>query len=374
LNTTTEKTTISHTALYAIHEQKNAKFVDFYGYKMPLCYPLGAAKEHLHTREKAGLFDVSHMGQLIIAYNEQSINELEKLIPTDLMNLPVGRQAYSVLLGEQGQILDDLIISRYQDFFYLVVNAGCKNKDINFINKNLSINNNLTILEDRSLIALQGPSTKLILAEIIPQITTMKFMDCKTISLYGKDCFIARCGYTGEDGFEISIPNEIATKVVAEIKAHNLVEWCGLAARDTLRLEAGLCLYGNDIDETTTLASSKLKWIISKNRRLNGDRPGGFNGSEIILSPDATLTRVRVGFIAEKKIPIRKGYTIIDNNNKEIGIITSGCISPCLQVPIAMGYIDICKANLGEVVYVNIRKHKIKMKICQMPFVKKQYV
>ncbi len=374
MNTIIEKTTISHTALYAIHEQENAKFVDFYGYKMPLCYPLGAVKEHLHTRAKAGLFDVSHMGQLIIPYNEQSINELEKIIPTDLINLPIGRQAYSVLLGEQGQILDDLIISRYQDFFYIVVNAGCKNKDINFINKNLSINNNLTLLEDRSLIALQGPSAKLILAEIIPQITTMKFMDCRAISLDGKDCFVARCGYTGEDGFEISIPNEIATKVVAEIANHGLVELCGLAARDTLRLEAGLCLYGNDIDETTTLASSNLKWVISKNRRLNGNRPGGFNGSEIILSPSVEPARVRVGLIAEKKIPVRQGYTIVDNNDYEIGIITSGCISPCLQVPIAMGYIDASQASLNEVIYVNVRKHKIKMKICQMPFVTKQYV
>ena len=374
MNTTIEKTNISHTALYAVHKKNNAKFVDFYNYKMPLCYPLGAVKEHLHTRAKAGLFDVSHMGQLIIACNEQSIKVLEKLIPTDLINLPIGRQAYSVLLGEQGQILDDLIISRYQDFFYIVVNAGCKNKDINFINKNLSTNNNLTLLEDRSLFALQGPSAKLILAEFIPQITTMKFMDCKAISLYGKDCFIARCGYTGEDGFEISVPNEIATKVAAEIESHSLVEWCGLAARDTLRLEAGLCLYGNDIDETTTLASSNLRWVISKNRRLNGNRPGDFNGSKIILSPDVAPTRVRVGLIAEKKIPVRQGYTIVDNNDNEIGVITSGCISPCLQVPIAMGYIDVSKASLNEVIYVNIRKHKIKMKICQMPFVKKQYI
>ena len=374
MNTTINKTIPSNTALYAVHEKNSARFIDFFGYRMPLCYSLGAIKEHLHTRTQAGLFDVSHMGQLIISCTKQSINELEKLIPTDLINLPIGRQAYSVLLGTQGQILDDLIISRYQDFFYIIVNAGCKNKDINFINNNLSASNKLSVLEDRSLIALQGPSAKLILAEVIPQITDMKFMHCKTISLHGKDCFIARCGYTGEDGFEISIPNDIANKVVAEIEKHSQVEWCGLAARDTLRLEAGLCLYGNDIDETTTLASSKLKWVISKNRRLNGDRPGGFNGANIILSTDVLTSRARVGLISDKKIPIRKGYIITDNNDNEIGIITSGCISPCLQVPIAMGYIDENYTKLNEFVYVNIRKHKIKIKICKMPFVKKQYV
>ena len=367
-------TTINNTALYAVHKKNNAKFLEFYGYNMPLSYPLGAVKEHLHTRAKAGLFDVSHMGQLIISCNKQAIKGLEKLIPTDLLNLPVGRQAYSVLLNDQGQILDDLIISRYQDCFYLVVNAGCKNKDITFLNNNLSSDNQPIILNDRSLIALQGPSAKLVLADFIPQIANMKFMDCKTISLYGVDCFIARCGYTGEDGFEISIPNKIANKVVAQIEKHPEVAWCGLAARDTLRLEAGLCLYGNDINENTTLASSKLKWVISKSRRLSGERPGQFNGAEIILSNNQPPARVRVGLIADKKIPIRKEHIIIDSNYNKIGVVTSGCISPCLQVPIAMGYIDRSYAKLNEFVYVSVRQHKIKVKICNMPFINKKYV
>ncbi|MFL2659725.1 MAG: glycine cleavage system aminomethyltransferase GcvT [Alphaproteobacteria bacterium] len=367
---------LKKTPLYELHLELGAKMVEFTGYSMPVQYSLGVIKEHNHTRQKAGLFDVSHMGQAWLIGESQSkvANQLEKLLPAEIEGLASGKQQYSQLLNENGGVLDDLIVTkpaeeRYNDRLYMVVNAGCKDADYALMSEKL---NGVKILrlEDRAQIALQGPKAVDCLAKIVSGAENMKFMTFKCFSYNEHELLISRSGYTGEDGYEISIPENIAIEFTKKLLEMEDVEPIGLGARDSLRLEAGLCLYGNDLNETISPIDAGLLWSIGKRRRAEG----GFTGSETILKQiKSGVNKKRVGLNIEGKMPCRAG-TEIFVGDKKVGIITSGGFGPTVNRPVAMAYIDKEFSAIDTDVVLKVRNKEIIAKICKMPFSKKTYV
>ena len=362
------------TPLNALHREFGAKLTEFAGYEMPVQYRLGILGEHLHTRKKAGLFDVSHMGQVILSgqsYEETAL-ALEKVLPMDVLGLEIGRQRYGFLTTDEGGILDDLMFSNRGDHIFVVLNAACKDSDIKYLRSLLEPNISIKEIESRALIALQGPASEAVLGKYHPQIKNMKFMDVETLTIDGAECWISRSGYTGEDGFEISIPAEAAEPITRSILSNQNVEFIGLGARDSLRLEAGLCLYGHDIDQATTPVEASLTWAIQKARRSNGSRASGFIGSEIILKQLAGGTnKKRVGFLPQTRAPMREGVEIFgtETSKEAIGKITSGGYGPTVGYPIAMGYINSEYANSEDDWFGELRGKRVPVKVSNLPFV-----
>ena len=358
------------TALYDYHKSLGAKFVPFAGYEMPVQYLSGIVEEHKLTRTNAGLFDVSHMGQLSIEGNEDLAIELEKIIPTDLKKIKLNQSKYSFLTNENGGIYDDLIVTKVENGFNIILNAACKNNDFKIIENLLKNKFKLTLHKNLSLIALQGPKSSEILEKSINGVSFLKFMNGNKFSYNGKNIYVTRSGYTGEDGFEISIPNELVEDFAKKLITQG-VKPIGLGARDTLRLEAGLCLYGHDIDESTNPIEANLKWAISKRRR----EEGGFVGySKIKSDMSGSLTRLRVGVKPEGKIIAREGVKIFSKDDKEIGSITSGTFGPSVNGPIAMGYVKFDFSKSGTRILLEVRGKKYNANISELPFYKKSYV
>ncbi|WP_246748782.1 glycine cleavage system aminomethyltransferase GcvT [Rhizobium setariae] len=354
--------------------------VPFAGYDMPVQYPAGVLKEHLSTRTLCGLFDVSHMGQVIIRPKsgrmEDAALALEKIIPVDIVGLKPGRQRYGLFTNAEGGILDDLMVANREDHFYMVVNASCKDDDFAHMAAHLSDACTLEMIEDRALIALQGPHAEHVLAEFCPEVTSMKFMDVEGDDLHDIDCIISRSGYSGEDGFEISIPADKAETAVQRLLDHPDCEPVGLGARDSLRLEAGLCLYGNDIDTTTTPVEAALEWAIQKVRRNGGARAGGFPGADRILAElDNGASRRRVGLKPEGKAPVRAHAKLYadETGQSPIGEITSGGFGPSVDGPISMGYVPTGLSADGTRVFAEVRGKFLPMTVSALPFITPTY-
>lgn len=362
------------TPLHGLHLELGARMVPFAGYDMPVQYPLGVLKEHLHTRESAGLFDVSHMGQLLIE-GEGAEAALETLIPVDLKGLPVNKQSYGLLCNTAGGILDDLIITRWgEDKFFVVINAACVNSDIPHIQAHLPANVSLNYMQGRGLLALQGPAAVAALAELAPDCRQLTFMTGAHMSVAGVMCYVTRSGYTGEDGFEISVPAESTEAIARKLLADDRVEAIGLGARDSLRLESGLCLYGHDLDTSTTPVEAGLWWSISPARREDGLRAGGFLGSDAIFAQRAAgVSRRRVGLQINGKAPVREGADIVNNSDEKVGVVTSGGFGPSVSAPVAMGYVAADAASLGTSLFALVRNKKIPVTVCKMPFVTQNY-
>ena len=361
---------IQKTALYEYHKSLGAKFVPFAGYQMPVQYTSGIVEEHKLTRSKAGLFDVSHMGQLFIEGNADLSVELEKIIPTDLKNIKPNQSKYSFLMNANGGIYDDLIVTKVKNGFNVILNAACKENDYKIFQDALSNKFNLTLYKDLSLIALQGPKAVEILESVTQGVSYLKFMNGNNFSYLENKIYITRSGYTGEDGFEISLSNKIVEKFVKVLVSKG-AKLIGLGARDTLRLEAGLCLYGHDINETTSPVEANLKWAISKRRR----KEGGFLGYNKIKSNiNGKLSRLRVGIKPLGKIIAREGAKIFSINKNEIGAITSGTFGPSVNGSIAMGYVKYDFAKPGTKILLEVRGKKYEASVTQLPFYKKNYV
>ena len=362
------------TPFYEMHLRNGAKMVPFAGYDMPVQYELGVMKEHLHTRQKAGLFDVSHMGQVVLRGKsyEHTALALERIIPVDVMSLKQGRQRYGFFTNDTGGILDDLMFANRGDHIFMVVNAGCKTQDIAHMRATLEPDVRVKVIENRALLALQGPAAQAVLAEHYPPAADMKFMDLDTIPIAGAECWVSRSGYTGEDGYEISIPMAAAESVAKALVDHDDVEWIGLGARDSLRLEAGLCLYGHDIDTETTPVQAVLTWAIQKSRRPDGARQGGFPGASVILDELKNGTdRTRVGLLPEGRAPMREGVALFANetDTTPIGAITSGGFGPTVNRPVAMGYVPATLAAPDTVLFGEVRKKRLPVRVVSLPFV-----
>ncbi len=365
---------LNKTALFDLHVELGAKMVPFAGYEMPVQYPLGVKKEHLHTRQQAGLFDVSHMGQVKLS-GANAAAALETLVPVDIIDLPVGKQRYALFTNTDGGIMDDLMVANYGDWIYVVVNAACKEQDIAHMRANLGEGVTLEVLDDRELIAIQGPAAAAALARIQPDVASMVFMDSREMSIDGVDCIISRSGYTGEDGYEISIPSAETERLTRLFLAQPEIEAIGLGARDSLRLESGLCLYGHDLDNATTPLEGSLIWAISPCRRAGGERAGGFPGADKILDQisNKNWTRKRVGLLGEGRAPIREGAELFDANDNKIGIVTSGTYGPTIEAPVAMGYVETAFSALDTQVFAEVRGKKLPMTVSRMPFIEQRY-
>lgn len=370
-------TPILQTPLHDEHVALGARMVPFAGYDMPVQYPTGILAEHLWTRESAGLFDVSHMGQALVAGpdHETTAKALEALVPADIVDLKPGRQRYSQFLNSEGGILDDLMISRplnpeEDGKLVLVVNAGCKEADYAHLAKNLPADIRLSRRDDLALLALQGPKAEEVLEQIAPKAASTGFMAVRGFRVAGFDCTVSRSGYTGEDGYEISVAAKHAVALWRKLLDNPLVKPIGLGARDSLRLEAGLCLYGHDIDTATSPVEAGLGWSIQKRRRAEG----GFPGFERIFRELANgPARVRVGILPEGRAPAREGAAITDMQDREIGIVTSGGFGPSLNGPVAMGYVSAGNEAVGTDVRLIVRGKPIPAKIAAMPFVPNRY-
>ena len=358
------------TALYEFNKNLGAKFVPFAGYEMPVQYSTGIVEEHKLTRNKAGLFDVSHMGQLSIEGNHNLELALENIIPIDLKSIKLNQSKYSFLTNEKGGIYDDLIVTKVAKGFNIILNAACKKNDFKIINNALEDKFKITLHNDLSLIALQGPKSLEILEKIVNKVSALRFMNGNNFFYNNKNIYITRSGYTGEDGFEISLPNNLAEDFAKKLIIGG-AKPIGLGARDTLRLEAGLCLYGHDIDESTSPIEANLKWAISKRRREDG----GFPGYEKIKSDmNGGLSRLRVGIKPEGKVIAREGTKIFSENDQEIGLVTSGTFGPSINRSIAMGYIKYNFSNIGNKILLEVRGKKHDAKVSELPFYKKSYV
>ncbi|KAA3509863.1 glycine cleavage system aminomethyltransferase GcvT [Agrobacterium rosae] len=368
------------TPLHSLHVSLGARMVPFAGYDMPVQYPAGVMKEHLHTRTSAGLFDVSHMGQVLVKAKSGKVEDaalaLEKLVPVDILGLKEGRQRYGFFTDENGGILDDLMITNRGDHLFVVVNAACKDADLAHMKAHLSDSCDITLLEDRALIALQGPRAEAVLAELWAGVSAMKFMDVREIPLLDVLCIVSRSGYSGEDGFEISVPSDKAEFIAKALLEHPDCEAIGLGARDSLRLEAGLCLYGNDIDTTTSPIEASIEWAIQKARRTGGDREGGFPGAQRILGEFANgIARRRVGLKPEGKAPVRGHAKLFADaeGSKEIGEVTSGGFGPTVEGPVAMGYVPKEFATPGTAIFAEVRGKYLPMAVAALPFITPTY-
>ncbi len=360
------------TPLYDLHLELGGKMVEFAGYRMPVQYPLGVLKEHQHTRAKAGLFDVSHMGQVVLQSRKADAAEaFERLVPVDVAGLKEGRQRYGMFTNADGGIEDDLMIANRGDHLFVVVNAACKEADVARMRDALEPDVIVRLIESRALLALQGPAAEDVLAGLNPAVREMRFMDVATLELAGAECWVSRSGYTGEDGYEISVPEAAAVDLARKLLAHDDVEPIGLGARDSLRLEAGLCLYGHDIDATTSPVEGALSWAIQKVRRSDGARAGGFPGADRILRELVEAApRMRVGLMPEGRAPMREGVALFaaEEGAKPVGRVTSGGFGPTVGAPVAMGYVPAAMAAPGTVLYGEVRGKRLAVKVVKMPF------
>lgn len=364
---------LKQTPLHSLHVSLGAKMVPFAGYEMPVQYPLGVMKEHVHTRQKAGLFDVSHMGQVIVkgADYAAAAKGLEALIPVDIHGLGENRQRYGFFTNDAGGIEDDLMLANRGDHVFVVVNAACKTADIARMKAALEPGLTVQEITDRALIALQGPAAEGVLAALDPRAADMNFMDVATLDLNGAEAWVSRSGYTGEDGYEISVPADAAEGLARTLLDHADVEAIGLGARDSLRLEGGLCLYGHDIDDATTPVEAALTWAIQKVRRAGGDRAGGFPGAEVILGQMADgAGRKRVGLLPEGRAPMREGVALFasEDASQPIGKITSGGFGPTVGGPVAMGYVTKENAAIGATIFGELRGKRQPLTVTKMPF------
>ena len=373
-------TTLKRTRLYDYHIAYGAKMVPFAGYEMPVQYNLGVMKEHLHTRVAAGLFDVSHMGQILLYPKSGVIADaalaIETLVPVNILSLENGRQRYGMFTNDDGGILDDLMIANRGDHLYIVVNASCKGNDFQHLKNNLGNEFQIDMVEDRSLIALQGPLAEEVLSKLNPTVKELRFMDSITANLLDTECWISRSGYTGEDGYEISIPNSAVEEVVQLLSQDINVEPIGLGARDSLRLEAGLCLYGHDIDINTSPIEGNLNWAIQKARRAGGERAGGFPGAKRIHSElEVGPSKKRVGILPDGRAPMREGTLLYgsDNRNNPIGKVTSGAFGPSIQKSISMGYVLKEYTDLETIIYGDVRGKLLAARVTSIPFKKSNY-
>ncbi len=368
-------TVLLNTPLHALHVELGARMVPFAGYSMPVQYPMGLMAEHHHTRAEAGLFDVSHMGQLRLV-GPDAAAAFESLMPVDVIDLPVGKQRYGLLLTDEGTIIDDLMfVNRGTDIF-VIVNGACKVNDIAHIQARMGARCQVIPMPECALLALQGPKAVDALSRMVPGVEKLVFMTGASFDWQGADLFITRSGYTGEDGFEISVGNTEVDAFARALLAQAEVKPIGLGARNSLRLEAGLCLYGNDIDTTTTPIEAGLNWAIQKVRRTGGARAGGFPGATIVLGQlDGThpLTRKRVGLIAQERVPVREHVELQSLQGVKIGEVSSGLLGPTANVPVAMGYVDAANAVMGTVVNAMVRGKAVPMTVSAMPFVPNRY-
>jgi aminomethyltransferase len=372
--------TLKRTPLHALHVALGAKMVPFAGYEMPVQYPAGVLKEHLHTRKAAGLFDVSHMGQIVLRAQsgapEDAALALERAVPQDILGIPQGRQRYAQFTNADGGILDDLMVANFGDHLFLVVNAACKEADEAHLRSELSDVCTIEPLPGRALLALQGPKAESVLARLCTDAASMRFMDSGPRKVADFDCFVSRSGYTGEDGFEISVPAEQADALAKLLLEDSDVLPIGLGARDSLRLEAGLCLYGHDIDTTTTPVEGALEWSVQKIRRAGGARVGGFLGAEKILAQFADgASRRRVGLRPEGRAPVREGAPLFAASDtlERIGTVTSGGFGPTLDAPVAMGYVPTALAKAGTRVFAEVRGQRLPLLVAPTPFVPNTY-
>lgn len=370
---TSNTSDLAKTPLHGLHEELGARLVPFAGYEMPVQYPMGIVKEHQHTRTQAGLFDVSHMGQVRL-HGSGAAAALEKLVPVDIVGLGVMRQRYALFTNERGGILDDLMVSNAGDHLFVVVNAACKAQDIAHMREHIGNDCEIEVLEDRALLALQGPAAGAVLARLASDSTALVFMTAARLELEGAECFVTRSGYTGEDGFEISVPVDRAEALARRLLAEQEVAPIGLGARDSLRLEAGLCLYGHDIDADTTPIEAGLIWALSKPRRADGERPGGYLGAEVIHRQHAEgVGRKRVGIRPEGRAPVREGVELVDADGRRVGEVTSGGFGPTVGGPVAMGYVETALAKPDTTLSALVRGKQLPVKVAKMPFIQQHY-
>lgn len=366
---------LKRTQLYAVNVARGGKIVPFAGYEMPVQFPPGVLKEHLQTRASAGLFDVSHMGQIVLRPKsgkvEDAARALERLVPQDILSIAPRRQRYALFTNDAGGILDDLMVSNFGDHLFLVVNAACKVEDEAHLRKHLSDTCSIEPLPDRALIALQGPKAESVLAKHAEGIPAMTFMDAGPRKVMGFDCFVSRSGYTGEDGFEISVPGKNAEALANALLDDPLVLPIGLGARDSLRLEAGLCLYGHDLDTTTTPVEANLNWAIQKVRRNGGARAGGFPGAQAILPQlDQGAARKRVGIKPDGRAPVRENAPLYADatSTAQIGTVTSGGFGPSVNAPVAMGYVQSSHAANDTQLFAEVRGQRLPVSVVALPF------
>lgn len=373
--TSAATTDLLKTPLFALHQELGARMVPFAGYTMPVQYPQGLMAEHLHTREAAGLFDVSHMGQISLRGADAGA-ALESLIPMDVLGLGEHRQRYGLLLDDAGGILDDLMFVRREDDLFLIVNGACKHADLAHIQARIADRCEIVPQFDRGLLALQGPQAAAAMARLVPGTAALVFMTGGHFDWNGVALYITRSGYTGEDGFEISVPAAQAEALARALLAQPEVRPVGLGARNSLRLEAGLCLYGNDLDPTTNPAEAALNWAVQKVRRIGGEREGGFPGAAAVLpllqSPEL-LARRRVGLVALERVPVREGTELQDASGRKVGTVTSGLLSPTLNQPIALAYVEPASAAIGTTLQALVRGKAVPMQVQATPFVPPRY-
>lgn len=357
------------TPLHALHEALGARFVPFAGYQMPVQFPTGIKQEHLHTRAQASLFDVSHMGQIAVRGPAAA---LENLVPGDIAGLAVGQQRYSVLTNDAGGIIDDLMIARLPERFFLVVNAAFKDAVRRHLECRLGAACDVEMLDDRALIALQGPAAAQVLGAIEPALAQLSFMAVSELDVDGTPCLVSRSGYTGEDGFEIALPAAAAERFARRLLEHPVVAAAGLGARDSLRLEAGLCLSGTDIDAATTPVAASLGWVIARKYR-DGTAAARFPGAARVLDELRTgAPRVRVGLRLEGRVPLRGGSVLYDAG-REVGVVTSGTFGPSVEHPVAMGYVERSAKAPGTQLSVSIRERTHGVAVAALPFVPHRY-
>jgi aminomethyltransferase len=369
-----DESSLKRTPLHALHVARGGKLVPFAGYEMPVQYPAGVLKEHLHTRASAGLFDVSHMGQLALRAKSGKVGDaalaLERLVPQDIVAVAPGRQRYAQFTNADGGILDDLMVANFGDHLFLVVNAACKAEDEAHLRAHLSGTCVIDSLADRGLVALQGPKAEAVLAKHAPQARTLAFMYCTDVEIGGIRAQVSRSGYTGEDGFEISVSNADAPELWTLLLSDPLVKPVGLGARDSLRLEGGLCLYGHELDETISPVEADLVWSIGKRRRTEG----GFIGAGRVLKELAEgVTARRVGIKPEGRAPAREGTVITDQSGREIGKVTSGGFGPTVGGPIAMGYVEAQSSVPGTPVNLIVRGTAMPAQIVKLPFIPNRF-
>lgn len=362
------------TAFYQMHIDAGAKMVPFAGYDMPVSYPLGVKKEHLHTRKKAGLFDVSHMGQVKLI-GENAKKALETIVPVDIIDLPLMKQRYALFTNDRGGVLDDLMVTNIgNDSLLLVVNAGCKQADFSYLQNTIGNECEVKVLEDYALLALQGPQAGEVLEALTPESREMTFMTAKALIIDGIECLATRSGYSGEDGFEISVHNDHAQKLAKRLLEHEAVEWIGLGARDSLRLEAGLSLYGHELDTEHTPVESSLVWALSKVRRSDGSRAGGYPGATTIMNHiDNGVAQKIVGLQPEGRAPVRDGVVIVDDEDNVIGKVTSGGFGPTTGKPIVIARIESAMTDGTKKLFAIVREKKLAVEVVKLPFVKPNY-
>ena len=366
--TSSEETTPRRTPLYDLHVELGGKLVDFAGWELPVQYSQGIKAEHLHCRSKASLFDVSHMGQVKLRGSDVS-KALEKLVPSNIDGLSLGKARYTVLTNDAGGIMDDLIVSNAGDYLFVVVNASMRDQDIPHLRNGLT-GCEVEEIHDRALIAIQGPKAESVVTKLAPEVVELKFMQTTIAKIMGVDCRISRLGYTGEDGFEISIPASNAINIAKEFLKDIDCEPAGLGSRDSLRLESGLCLYGNDIDATTSPIEAQLNWVLQKRRREEGGFPGA---DRIIKELNHGPSRKLVGIKPEGGAPARQGTIVCDHNDNQIGNITSGGFGPTINGPISMGYVSAEFSEPGTQVNLLVRNKSLPARVTPMPFVTQNY-